>query len=71
MLGIQHTLKAQAYRHKAAKCGSYAESARSSHDLEQLLRMRESYLALATNEEWLDGLPPTPPAKALALPVRA
>jgi len=71
MLGVQHSLKAGAYRRKAAMCGSYADYARSSGDREQLLRMRDSCLALAANEDWLDDLPPTPPAMALALPVPA
>jgi len=71
MLGVQHALKAGAYRRKAAMCGSYANCARSRDDCEQLLRMRDNWLSLAANEDWLDGLPPTPPAKALALPVSA
>ena len=71
MLGVQHSLKAKAYRRKAAMCDTYAMSARSSDDRAQLLRMRESLLALAANEDWLDGLPPTPPAEALPLPARA
>jgi len=65
---FQHSQKAQAYRLKAAMCESYAAFARSGADSEQLLRMRDGYLALAAKEDWLDGAPP-PPAKALALPV--
>jgi len=71
MLGVQHALKATAYRRKAGMCGSYADCARSGYDREQLLRMRDSLLARAANEDWLDGLPPTSPAKALALPISA
>jgi hypothetical protein len=71
MLGVQHSLKAETYRRKAAMCNSYATCARSGDDRGQLLRMRDSWLARAANEDWLDGLPPTPPAKALALPARA
>jgi len=64
-------MKAQAYRRKAATCEPYAACARSGADREQLLHMRDGCLALAANEDWLDGLPPTPPAKALALPIPA
>jgi hypothetical protein len=71
MLGVQHSLKAEAYRRKAATCDSYAACAQSGDDRSQLLRMRDSWLSRAANEDRLDGLPPTPPAKALALPVRA
>lgn len=71
MFGVQHSLKAGAYRRKAAMCASYAACARSDADRDRLLRMREGCLALAANEDWLDGLPPLPPAKAQALPVRA
>jgi hypothetical protein len=68
MLGVEHALKATAYRRKAAICDTYATCARSDGDREQLMRMRDSLLARAVNEDRLDGLPPTPPAKALALP---
>jgi len=71
MLRIQHSLKAKAYRRKAAMCESYAACARSGADRERLLRMRDGCLARAANEDWLDGLPPTPPARVLALPVPA
>jgi hypothetical protein len=71
MLGVQHALKADAYRRKAAMCGTYADCARSGDDRGQLLRMRDSWLARAANEDRLDGLPPTPPAKALAVPALA
>ena len=71
MLGVQHSLKADAYRRKAARCDSYADSARSSGDRGQLLRMRDNWLALAATEDWLDGLPTPPPAQALAVPISA
>ena len=71
MPGVRHSLKAESYRRKATMCGSYAGWARSSDDRDQLLRMRDSCLALAANEDLLDALPPTPPAKALALPLPA
>ena len=69
MLGDQHSFKAKVYRRNAATCGSYAAWARSSCDRDQWLRMRDSCLALAANEDLLDNLPPTPPAKALPIPV--
>ena len=71
MLGAQHSWKAGAYRRKAAMCESYADCARSDADRDQLVHMRDAWLALAANEDWLDGLPPTPPGKALALSVAA
>jgi hypothetical protein len=71
MHSVQHPLKADVYRRKAAMCESHAACARSDADREQLLRMRQSCLALASAEDWLDGLPPTPPATARALPVPA
>ena len=71
MLSVPHSLKAEVYRRKAAMFDSYAVCAQSGDDRVQLLRMRDSWLARAANEDRLDGLPPTPPAKALALPVRA
>jgi hypothetical protein len=71
MLSVPHSLKAEVYRRKAAMCDSYADCARSYDDREQLLRMRDNWLARAANEDWLDGLPPAPPAKALALPLPA
>jgi len=70
MLQTQRSLKAQGYRRKAAMCDGYAACARSGADRVQLLRMRDAWLARAANEDWLDGLPPTPPAKALAVPLR-
>jgi hypothetical protein len=69
VLKSQHSLKAQAYRRKAAMCGDYAVCARSSADRMQWLRMRDGWLSRAANEDRLDGLPPTPPAQALAVPL--
>ena len=71
MLDIQHSAKAVAYRRRAAMCASYAACARSAADRARLLRMRDSCLTLAANEDWLDGLPPSPPAGAVALAVPA
>jgi len=71
MLGVPHSVKAQAYRRKAAMCQSYAACARSDTDRAQLLRMRDGCLRLAANQDWLDGLPTPPPVAALALAVPA
>jgi hypothetical protein len=60
---------APAYRRKAAMCGNLADCARSPGDRRALLRMRDSWLTLAANAEWLSGLPPTPPDGANALAV--
>ena len=61
--------KASAYRRKAAMCGNLADCAQSAEDRRELLRMRDSWLALAANADWLNGLPPMPPANANALAV--
>jgi hypothetical protein len=61
--------KASHYRRKAAMCGNLADCAQSATDQKQLLRMRESWIALAANLEWLDGLPPLPPANVIAFAV--
>jgi hypothetical protein len=61
-------LKAQTYRRKAATCDRFATCAHSASDRVELHRMRDSWLALAAREDWLDGLPPLPPANAKALP---
>ena len=59
--------KAQVLRRKARAYDRLAELARSAGDQEQLLRMREACLSLASNQDWLDGLPPMPPANSNAL----
>jgi hypothetical protein len=71
VLGVLHSVKAQAYRRKAATCQSYAACAQSGADRERLLRMRDGCLRLAANQDRLDGLPPIPPVAALALAVPA
>ena len=62
-------LDAFSYRRKAATCGKLAACARSRKDREQLMRMHRSWLALAENREWVDGLPPLPPVNVTALAV--
>jgi len=71
MLGVSQTFSAQHYRRRAAMCESYAACAQSVDDREQLLRMRDGCLARADKEDWLGGLPPPPPARALALRIPA
>jgi len=62
-----HSSKAHGYRRKAQSCEGLVAHALSAEDRDRLLRVRDSYLTLAANEEWLDGLPPTPPAHAAAV----
>ena len=62
-----HSSKAQSLRRKAQSCEGLVAYALSTEDRDRLLRCRESYLALAAAEDWLDGLPPTPPVQAAAL----
>ena len=57
------------FRRKAATCGKLAACAASRKDRDQLMRMRHSWLALAENREWIDGLPPLPPVNLTALAV--
>jgi hypothetical protein len=59
--------KAQGYRRKAKSCDGLVAHALSVDDRNRLLRVRDSYLALAANEEWLDSLPPVPPAHTAAM----
>ena len=62
-----HSSRAQEYRRKAKSCEQFAANAQSARDHDGLTRMRDSLLALAAHEEWLDGLPPTPPANVIVL----
>lgn len=48
--------KAMVYRRKAATCGRLVRCALTPTDRDRLLRMQESWLALAANEDWLEGL---------------
>jgi hypothetical protein len=63
----QHSSKAMYYKRRAQTCGTLADWARSSADRARLMQMRASCLSLAAKEDWLDGLPPVPPASARAL----
>ena len=69
MLRTIDSSNAPVYRRKAAMCGSLADCAQSTADRGELLRMRDSWLALAANADWLNGQPPRPPANASALAV--
>jgi hypothetical protein len=50
--------KAMIYRRKAATCGRLALYALEPGDRERLLCMQEAWLALAVNEDWLEGAAP-------------
>jgi hypothetical protein len=65
--------KALRHRREAAACGVFAANAKSATDRELLLRMQRSLLTRAYHEDWLDGLPPAPPAgcNSLSLPARS
>jgi hypothetical protein len=60
------------YRRDAAACERFAANARTVADRALLLRMQRSLLGRADHQDWLDGLPPVPPARpnVLALPRR-
>jgi hypothetical protein len=62
-------LNASRYRRAAAACGAFAANAVSSADRALLMRMQRSWLDRAQHQEWLDGLPPTSPARPNALRV--
>ena len=62
-----HSCKAQSYRRKARSCDVLVAHALSADDRNRILRVRDSYLALAANQDWLDGLPPLPPAHTAAM----
>jgi predicted nucleotidyltransferase len=70
---LPETSKALKHRREAAACGVFAVNAKSATDRELLLRMQRSLLTRAYHEDWLDGLPPVPPAgcNSLALPARS
>lgn len=43
------------YREKATQCAKSAVAAAAPQDRENFLRMEKAYLALAANEDWLNG----------------
>jgi hypothetical protein len=57
------------HRRQAATCGRFAANAQSAAYRELLLRLQRSLLMHARYEDWVDGLPPLPPARATALAV--
>jgi hypothetical protein len=67
------TSKALKHRREADAYGVFATNAKSAADRELLLRMQQSSLTRAYHQNWLDGLPPVPPAgcNSLALPARS
>jgi secreted protein with Ig-like and vWFA domain len=66
-----NSLSASKHRRQAAACGLFAANAQSAVDRELLLRMQRSLLTHARHEDWFDGGPPLPPARAVALAVPA
>jgi hypothetical protein len=48
----------------------FAENAASAADRESLLRMQQKWLARASHQDWLNDLPPTPPASPNSLALR-
>ena len=69
MSNASQLLNASRYRRAAATCGTFAANAVSSADRALLMRMQRSWLDRARHQEWLDELPPTPPARRSALKV--
>ena len=61
--------RATRFRGTAAVCGIFAASALSSADRELLLRMQRSWLDRARHEDWVNAMPPRPPAGSNALSV--
>ena len=62
--------RATRFRNNAATLGMFAAHAVSLPDREHLLRMQRAWLERARHEDFVNGLPPRPPAgaKALAVP---
>jgi hypothetical protein len=51
------TLNAAELRRWAAQCADRAQTLRCEEDRKRLDRMRDAFLSLADNAEWLTGLP--------------
>jgi hypothetical protein len=66
---ISQSEKAKQFRCNAAACGRFATNAVSPADRELLLRMQRSWIARACHEDWINRLPPRPPAGSGALAV--
>jgi hypothetical protein len=62
--------RATRFRNNAAACGMFAANAVSPLDRGRLLGMQRAWLERAHHEDFVNGLPPRPPAgaKALAVP---
>jgi hypothetical protein len=64
------SITAARFRSNAVACGIFAVNALSPSDRVFLLRMQRSWLERAHHADWINGLPPRPPAgsRALAMP---
>lgn len=53
--------KSQEYRENARNCGELAEQAENLPSKNRFKRMQDAWLALAEEQDWLDGMkaPPT------------
>jgi hypothetical protein len=61
--------RARRFRNNAAACGMFAANAVSLLDRARLVRMQRTWLERARHEDFVNGLPPKPPAGAKALGV--
>jgi hypothetical protein len=55
------------FRRQAMRCAAEAEASPRADQRERLLRMREAFLTLAENEDWLNGRTRSQASKADAL----
>jgi hypothetical protein len=49
-----HLIAAE-YRRQAMRCAAEADKAPSPEQRERLMKMRQAFLTLAENEDWLNG----------------